>query len=62
MAVGSHYCPVHHTCSVLSTYLSGPELHIFEKNEDEMKTMMMITTRKTIVYHGNVMTAMIWTL
>jgi len=52
-----------HTCSALPTYpyLSGLELHVFEESEDEMK-QCMITTRKTIVHHGNVMTAMIWTL
>ena len=41
---------------------SGPELHALEESEGEMETMMMIMTRKTIVYHCNVMIAVIWTL
>jgi len=35
---------------------------ILEESEDEVKTMMMIMTRKTIVHYGNVMTSVIWTL
>ena len=46
------------------TYLLGPE--IFKESEDEMKTLMMIMTKKTIiVHHGNLtnhQNPLIWTL